>query len=84
MKAETIRSEKRCCHWESPIGMLAIAENGTGISDVFLCGHDIPADFLEETTPLLRDAVRQLTEYFAGKRKEFDLPLSLWNTVSVF
>lgn len=60
--------------------MLAIAENGTGITDVFLCGHNIPNDFLEETTPLLRDAVLQLTEYFAGQRKKFDLPLSLRGT----
>lgn len=28
-------------------------------------------------TPLLADAVRQLDEYFAGARKEFDIPLLL-------
>lgn len=80
MKFEQIQSKKRYILWESPIGMLAIAENGKGITDVFLCGHNIPGDFLEETTPLLRDAVLQLTEYFAGQRKNFDLPLSLRGT----
>ena len=32
------------------------------------------------TTPLLRRAARQLTEYFAGKRISFDLPLDLRGT----
>jgi methylated-DNA-[protein]-cysteine S-methyltransferase len=32
------------------------------------------------TVPLLSAAVRQLTEYFAGTRREFDLPLRLQGT----
>lgn len=31
-------------------------------------------------TPLLTEAKRQLTEYFAGKRREFDLPIFLVGT----
>lgn len=80
MKAEQIKPEKHFCRWESPIGMLAAAEDGVGISDLFLCGRDVPKEFREETTPLLQETVRQLVEYFDGKRKEFSLPLSLRGT----
>lgn len=31
-------------------------------------------------TPLIKDTKIQLTEYFEGKRKDFDLPLSLYGT----
>lgn len=34
----------------------------------------------EKETPLLAEARRQMTEYFEGKRREFDLPLSLHGT----
>ncbi len=80
MKAERGCAEKRFCRWESPIGTLAVAEDGSGISDLFLCRQDMPHGFPEATTPLLREAVRQLGEYFSGKRKEFSLPLSLHGT----
>lgn len=75
-----MRTEKRLCRWESPIGTLAVAEGGAGISDLFLCEQDVPFGFREEATPLLREAVRQLAGYFAGERKEFSLPLSLNGT----
>jgi len=36
-----------------------------------------PADVQEGEDPLLADAIKQLTEYFAGTRRRFDLPLEL-------
>ena len=33
------------------------------------------ADLVEGSTPILDEAVKQLEEYFAGTRRDFDLPL---------
>jgi len=45
------------------------AEDATRVASVD--GHEL----VEGTTPLLDEAVRQLDEYFAGTRRDFDLPL---------
>lgn len=36
--------------------------------------------FSAQKTPLMQETIKQLQEYFAGKRKEFDLPLSFYGT----
>lgn len=69
----------RFCRWNSPIGTLVIAENGRGITELFL-GEIAPVGSREETTPLLREAVQQLTDYFSGTRRDFSLPLCLHGT----
>ncbi|WBY63427.1 MAG: Methylated-DNA--protein-cysteine methyltransferase [Thermocaproicibacter melissae] len=69
----------RFCRWHSPIGTLVIVEDGEGITKLSLA-ENAPADSREEMTPLLWEAVQQLSEYFVGKRKEFSLPLSLHGT----
>lgn len=38
-------------------------------------GRLLGTDFTEGTTSIIERAVSQLDEYFAGKRREFDLPL---------
>jgi len=69
---------------DSPIGTLSVAEDGAGICDVYLGAleglNDTISDVREQETPLLAEARRQLTEYFAGTRREFSLPLSLHGT----
>lgn len=60
----------------SPIGRLWLLQEDAAI--VRLTGTE-PADlalYLPEKTPLLAEAERQLTEYFTGQRKAFDLPLA--------
>ncbi len=74
-----MKQNKRFCRWLSPIGPFVIAEDGTGISELLL-RETIPDGSCEGMTPLLREAVRQLTEYFAGTRRDFTLPLSLHGT----
>lgn len=37
-------------------------------------------DYLEEETVLVKETIKQLREYSAGKRKEFTLPLTLEGT----
>lgn len=58
----------------TPIGVALIMADDTHITKV-----SIRDDAVEETTtenPLLLEAIKQLDEYFAGDRKNFDLPLN--------
>ncbi len=70
---------KSICYYDSPVGRLRIAEDGTGITEVTLVKAEVAA-FEPCETELLKEAVRQLKEYFAGSRRVFDLPLSLKGT----
>ena len=60
--------------YHSPIGPLKIQCSESHISSVLF--WDEPEDFKNEKHKNLHSCVDQLTEYFAGKRKVFDLPLS--------
>lgn len=55
----------------SPVGPLTLAE-GEGA----LVGVAFRDEGACDRSPLLDEAERQLTEYFAGRRREFDLPLA--------
>ena len=59
---------------DSPVGPLLLTSNGTALTRLLF---DVPPDptWSTEPTPVLEDAVRQLEEYFAGERRDFDLPL---------
>lgn len=64
------------CVIATPIGHLRLTADEEG-----LCAIDRVADPLQAPQgPLLTEAVRQLTEYFAGTRQQFDLPLHLQGT----
>ena len=63
--------------YESPIGRLWFAEENGALTD--LSFRSI-LDAKEQETPLLKRAAEQLSEYFSGKRFEFDLPLDLRGT----
>ena len=59
---------------DSPVGRLGLAEK-----DGLLCEVCFDPQWLPQgrTSPLLQEAIRQLDEYFAGARRDFDLPLQL-------
>ena len=59
---------------ETPIGLLQIVEDDSAITQIRLADNSFSRE--TEETPLLLEAKRQLTEYFSGKRKNFDLPLA--------
>lgn len=63
-----------------PIGTIGIAEEDGAISQLFFGRDENQAGFAVAQTPLLQKAALQLSEYFAGKRAVFDLPLSLQGT----
>ena len=72
---------------ESPIGRLMLCSDGVALTGVHM---DFPASSgqwsqaqggrQDATAPPLADAARQLGEYFARSRREFDVPLALKGT----
>ena len=65
---------------DSPIGKLQLAEEDGKLTHLLFVSHntleDLGLEAVEKETPLLKKTKKQLKEYFAGKRKEFDLPLA--------
>jgi methylated-DNA-[protein]-cysteine S-methyltransferase len=70
---------------ESPIGRLLLTSDGTALTGLYMEPHRKAGSmegWTQDATVLpLAAAVRQLNEYFAGRRREFDLPLRLHGTV---
>ena len=71
------------CYLDTPIGDLLLAGDENELSLIgFPKGtmrHDPEPDWIYKEKPF-EAARQQLTEYFAGERKEFDLPLKLSGT----
>ena len=67
---------------ESPIGRLEIVSRGGAIVGITSERDGVlPRDgFPEKKAAVLGKAITQLGEYFAGKRREFDLPVKLTAT----
>ena len=58
------------------IGTVSITEDGEGnVTGVYLPNCNLPC-MDEGETDVLLEAADQLNQYFSGKRREFDLPLS--------
>ena len=59
-----------------PFGRFGVEEKEGAVTHLYLnpAGAVLPAE--ERETPLLAEAMRQLAEYFAGERREFELPLA--------
>ena len=74
-------------HYQAPCGVLWLGSFGDALC---LCDwmterhsefvarrlrHVLNADFIEGTSPILLEAATQLDAYFAGQRREFNVPL---------
>lgn len=59
---------------QSPIGVLTLVEADGALKELRLAEHAEPGEQLQ-ATPLLRQAEKELKEYFDGKRKAFTVPL---------
>ncbi len=68
------------CYVDSPIGKLLIAGDGDTIRRIDFAKNGKPsrpeADWQESSRGPVAQAARQLREYFAGSRTDFDLPLA--------
>ena len=67
--------------YASPLGPMILAAHGQHLCGVWFEGQrhqpDTSAWPQDPTKPVLQQAMTQLTEYFAGRRQVFDLPLDL-------
>ena len=71
--------------FQSPLGPMTLAATQAGLAGVWFDGQrHLPAELAGPTRwptnanhPALKKAVLQLSEYFAGKRRIFDVPLDL-------
>lgn len=65
---------------DSPVGPLRLAASDAGLHAILFHANRHPPknghDWRQGGHPLLREAQRQLDEYFAGTRRSFDLPLA--------
>ncbi len=59
----------------TPLGKLALIQEGGKITRLFLQAAQAPTDIIEKETPLLKQARQQLNEYFSAQRRLFDIPL---------
>lgn len=75
----TSESNVKYAYFESPIGTLLLVGGAGGLREINFPknGRVAAADAAwGEDAGALREPVRQLQEYFAGKREDFDLPLA--------
>ncbi len=66
--------------YQTPLGEIAIIENGEAITGLSF-EKVLPDQVNHRETPLLKEASQQLAQYLQGKRRSFDLPLCPQGTV---
>lgn len=62
--------------YETKLGTLGIAETEGKLTYLYFGGEFPAQNYEEQETPLLKEAWKQLREYFEGARQSFDLPLA--------
>lgn len=79
--------EKDTAYYTSPIGTIFIKSNGNFLEEVLfvnaLKGFKVDEDkidFRTSDSPIIKNCIQQLKEYFEGARKQFDLPVNQHGT----
>lgn len=67
-------------YYKSPIGVIEIISDPNTIISVKILENESVCPDSKEIPKVLNDCIKQLEEYFSGKRKDFDLPLKLNGT----
>lgn len=67
-------------HYNSPLGGILLAADESGLTGLWFDGQkyfarDLPAEHLEQNTPVLSEAKRWLDIYFTGREPDFTPPL---------
>lgn len=63
-------------HYSSPLGTLLLQEEENQLTVVHFMDDEVDAVLSATDSPVLLQTILQLDEYFAGRRKQFSLPLS--------
>lgn len=71
---------KKIYFYEKEIGKIGIGEENGAITDVFLGNYAVPNSVKVKETALIKEASKQLDEYFQGNRKIFNLPVLVKGT----
>jgi len=68
---------------DSPIGRLELTSDGTAVTSLLIAKNgELPLDGIDDNpTAVLDTAAAQLAEYFAGERRDFDVPTAPKGTV---
>ena len=64
----------------TPVGELTLTASDTALTAIYFPGRRDGRDGENRRSEILDQACRQLTEYFAGKRTTFDVPLAASGT----
>lgn len=68
---------KKIFYYKTKIGKIGIAEANGKITDLYFESEIVPiGEFVESESDILKEAGKQIQEYFGGKRKSFSLPLT--------
>ena len=59
---------------DSTVGPLLLTTDGTGLTGLHFPPHDVDASWVHDEAAFT-DVIRQLDEYFAGSRTQFDIAL---------
>ena len=75
--------ETLTAYYNSPLGILSIKSYGDSIAEILFVnswkGNTVNEDEIDYAIPesaIIKKCIKQLDEYFAGKRKDFDLKLT--------
>ena len=70
-------------YYQSPLGVLEIRSNGNSISDVLFLNswkgtkvNEEELNFVAPKSPVIKNCIKQLDEYFAGKRTVFNIHMA--------
>lgn len=69
-------SNRSCTSYESPFGTLTLTANSHGLDGLFFPGRSSALDEIRHDPAVFAQAMRQLDEYFACARQQFDLELA--------
>lgn len=67
---------KNIFFYQTGLGKIGIAENGSAITNLYFQGEHISQDTIVYETEILKEAGKQLQSYLSGKLKDFALPLA--------
>lgn len=62
-------------NYHTKLGEISIKDNGHSIIEVYFIKDPQDQETKLNETPLIKEAAKQLKQYFDGKRTSFDLPL---------